>query len=72
MPEAALATVTKAQALDDRVFHYYLMRAEALNAVGRKEESLVLIDTAEQLAQRYNPALLPSVYQLKNKVSQTN
>ncbi len=68
-PEDALATVTKAQAQDDRVFQYYLMKADALSALGKHQEALLGVETAEQLAQRFNPALLPVVQRMKDKVT---
>ncbi|NOT83833.1 MAG: tetratricopeptide repeat protein [Methylococcaceae bacterium] len=70
LASAALQTVTKAQAQDPQVFQYYLMKADALRASGQYPQALTLINTAEQLAQRYNPALLNDVYQLKNQVLQ--
>jgi protein O-mannosyl-transferase len=70
LPQAALQTVTKAQAQDPRVFQYYLMKTDALRATGQHEAALALINTAEQLARQYNPALLENVYRLKNQVLQ--
>lgn len=68
LPQAALQTVTKAQTQDPRVFQYYLMKADALNAIGQRDAALALINTAERLAQQYNPQLLEGVYRLKNQV----
>lgn len=70
LPDAALQTVIKAQAQDPRVFQYYLMKADALYATGQSPAAVQLINTAEQLAQKYNPQLLKDVYRLKNKVLQ--
>lgn len=73
LPQEALKTVLQAQAQDDRVFHYYLMKADALQATGQYQEALSIINTAEQLAQKYNPQLLNSVYRLKSRMqSMTN
>lgn len=66
--QEALKTVTQAQEQDDRVFQYYLLRANALQALGRYQESMTIINIAEQLAQQYNPQLLGDVYQLKQQV----
>lgn len=70
LPQDALQTVTKAQQQDPQVFQYYLMKADALRATGQRDAALALINTAEKLAQQYNPALLESVYRLKNQVLQ--
>ncbi|MCX7087647.1 MAG: hypothetical protein NTV00_06275 [Methylococcales bacterium] len=70
LPDAALQTVIKAQAQDPRVFQYYLMKADALYATGQSPAAVQLINTAEQLAQKYNHQLLKDVYRLKNKVLQ--
>ncbi len=68
MPEEALKTVIQAQTNDDRVFQYYLMKAEALLAVGRQNEAMSVINTAEELAKRFNPKLLNDIYPLKKRI----
>ncbi len=69
-PQDALQTVIQAQAQDPRVFQYYLMKADALQATGQHDAALALVDTAEKLAQQYNPQLLENVYSLKNQILQ--
>ncbi|MEQ1636675.1 MAG: hypothetical protein ABL903_08275 [Methylococcales bacterium] len=70
LADAALQTVTKAQTQDPRVFRYYLMKADALGATGQQAAALALLNTAEQLAKRYNPQLLKDVNHLKNNLAQ--
>ena len=70
MHEAALKTILKAIASYGRAFQYFLMQADALQALGRYQEALTVLKEAEMGVRGRRPDLLRKVQHMQRIVAQ--
>ena len=68
MPDEALKTILKAIASYGRAFQYFLMHADALQALGRYQEALTVLREAEMGVRGQRPDLLRQVQQMQRVV----
>ncbi|NOQ13499.1 MAG: hypothetical protein GQ583_03330 [Methyloprofundus sp.] len=68
MPDEALKTILKAISNYGRAFQYFLMHADALQALGRYQEALAVLREAEMGVRGQRPELLRQVQQMQRVV----
>jgi len=66
--EGALKTIQAAIAIDGRAFQYFLMQADALQALGRYEQALAVLHEAEMGVRGRRPDLHRKVQQMQRTV----
>ena len=68
--EQVLKTIAKAIARFGRAFPYYMMQADALQALGRYQQALKVLHTAELGVRGHRPDLLSKVQRMQRVVAQ--
>lgn len=68
--EAALTTILQMIASDGRAFQYFLMQADSLQALGRYEQALRVLQEAEMGVRGRRPDLLRKVQHMQRNISQ--
>ena len=69
MHKGALKTILKAIATYGRAFQYFLMQADALQALGRYEEALTVLQEAEMGVRGRRPDLLRKVQHMQRAIA---
>ncbi len=70
MHQQALTTIKKAIARYGRAFQYFMMQADALQALGRYQEALIVLQEAEMGVQGRRPDLLKKVQYMRRVITQ--